>query len=93
MIRKEDILKTARQARISITTKEAKELIPQVKEILEYFSTLSKADTKNVKETIHPIHVQDRFREDKVGESLTQEEALKNTKNKKEGYFIGPKTK
>ena len=69
------------------------ELIPQVKEILEFFSTLSKANTKNVKETMHPIHVQDRFREDKVGESLSQEEALKNTKNKKDGYFLGPKTK
>ena len=39
------------------------------------------------------MHVQDRFREDKVEESLPVEEALKNTKNKKDGYFVGPKTK
>jgi aspartyl-tRNA(Asn)/glutamyl-tRNA(Gln) amidotransferase subunit C len=93
MIKEKEILDIAKQARININASDAKELIPDVKEILEYFKLLSKADTKDVEETYHPVHVQNQFREDKVEPSLTQEEALSNTKNKKSGYFVGPKTK
>ena len=93
MIKKEDLIKTAQQARIKISSKEANELIPQVKEVLDYFALLSKADTKDTPETIHPLEIVNRFREDKGGESLSQEKALENSKNKRDGYFIGPTTK
>ena len=93
MVSEKDLIKTAKQARLELDSQEAKELISQVKEIVDYFAILSTADTKNVSETIHPLHVENRFRDDKVGKSLTQEEALKNTRNKKDGYFIGPVTK
>ncbi len=65
--------------------------MPQLQEILEAFGKLDKIDVKNEKPSFQPIELSNVMREDKVEKCLTQEEALKNTKNKKDGYFLGPK--
>ena len=85
------IRKVAKNARLNLTEEEVKEFEPQFKEILESFSELSKVDTKDVKPSFQPIEIKNHLREDDVGESIEREELLKNTKHKKDGYFLGPK--
>lgn len=88
---KELIKRVANNARLNLTDKEIDEFIPQLKDILDVFSKISEVDTKNVKESFHPVEIKNNVREDKVEKSLTQEEALRNTVHKKDGYFKGPK--
>jgi len=78
-------------ARLKLTDKEIKEFIPELKEILEAFSKLDKVDTKGIKPSFQPVEIKDVTREDKIEASLTQEEALANSPNKKDGYFKGPR--
>ena len=88
---KELILKVAKNARLKLTGNEIEEFLPQLKDILDNFEKIKNVDTKNVKEIFHPIEIKNNFREDIVEKRLTQEEALLNTKHKKDGYFKGPK--
>ena len=89
---KELIEKVAKNARIKLSESEIKEFLPQLKEILEYFSEIEKAPTKDLQPTFHPIEVKNVTREDISKKCLTQQEALQNTKHKQDGYFKGPKT-
>ncbi len=86
------IEKVAKNARIRLTESEIKEFLPQLKEILEYFSEIKNAPTKNLQPTFHPIEIKNVTREDLPKKCLTQQEALQNTKHKQDGYFKGPKT-
>ena len=53
---------------------------------------LNDLDTENVKPMTHPIEtLKNVFREDKVGKSLTNEEALKNAQYKQDGFFKAPR--
>ena len=72
-------------------SKELDEFLPQFKEIIENFSKLDNLDTKNIKPSFQPIELSNVFRDDISKKSLSQEEALINTKHKKNGYFKGPR--
>ena len=90
-IDKEIINKIARNSRLNLTEKEIEEFLPQLKEILMIFSKLDEVNTDNVKPSVQPILIKNVTREDESENCLTQEQALSNTKNKKDGYFKGPK--
>ena len=81
----------AQLARLNLSEKEKELFVKDFKDILDSFSKISKCDTKNVKPSFQPVEIKNRLREDLVEESLSQEEALSNTKHKKDGYFKGPK--
>ena len=85
------IKKVASLARIRLNEQEIKEFVPQFREILEYFSKLDEVDVKNTNPSFQPIEIKNAVREDKAKKCLTQEEALKNTQHKKDGYFKGPR--
>lgn len=85
------IKKVAKNARLNLSEEEIKEFEPQFQEILDNFSELSKVDTKDVKPSFQPIEIKNSFREDVVIESIDREILLRNTKHKKDGYFLGPK--
>ncbi len=89
-IDKELIKRVANNSRLNLTDKEIEEFIPQFKDILNVFSKISEVDTNNVKISIHPIEIKNNTREDIPEKSISQEDALKNTKHKKDGYFKGP---
>jgi len=91
-INQELIEKIAKNANLKLTEKEKEEFLPQLKEILQHFSKLDDASTENLYPSFQPIKLANVFREDIPQKCLTQEEALKNTKHKKDGFFIGPKT-
>lgn len=85
------IKKVAKNARLSLTEEEIKKFLPQLKEILDVFSKLNEVNTDKVEPSFQPIEVKNVFRDDVVEESLDEEEVFLNVKNKKDGYFKGPK--
>ncbi|MCX6711507.1 MAG: Asp-tRNA(Asn)/Glu-tRNA(Gln) amidotransferase subunit GatC [Candidatus Woesearchaeota archaeon] len=90
-IDKDLIKKVAKNAHLNLTESEIKEFLTQLKEILNNFSIINDINTNDIKPSFQPIEIKNIYREDKVEKSLTQEEALANTKHKKDGFFKGPK--
>ncbi len=90
-INKELILQVAKNARLELTEPEIKEFEKDFKDILDAFSKISEVDTKNIKESFHPIEIKNHLRKDEIKESLSQEDALKNSKHRTDIYFKGPK--
>ncbi len=80
----------AEVARLELSPEEKKKLLPELKEVLKTFSKINQAKTEAVKPSFQPIEIESKMREDKEGECLSQEEALKNVKEKREGYILGP---
>ena len=81
----------AQVARLKLTEEEIKKFLPQLKEVLEFFSKLQEVDTENVKPSFHPVELKNVMREDSEKKCLTQDEALSLTEHKKDGYFKGPR--
>ena len=92
-LNKELLNKVAKIARLELTEEEKNEFLPQLKEILHDFSKIQEVDTENLTTSFHPIMIKNVMRNDIVKDNcLKQEDALKNTEHKKDGFFIGPKT-
>lgn len=91
-VTKELVKKVASNARLKLTDAEIEGFVPELKEILDYFSKLDRLNTDKIKPSFHPIEIKNVMREDEAEESLSVEEALLNTKNKKDSYFKGPKS-
>lgn len=85
------LLKVAKNARLNISEEDVQKFLPQLEEILSSFSKLDELDLKKEKPSFHPIPVKNVLRKDKTEKCLSQEEALSNTKLKKDSYFKGPK--
>tara|TARA_Y100000310_G_scaffold345455_1_gene465186 strand:+ start:870 stop:1172 length:303 start_codon:yes stop_codon:yes gene_type:complete len=81
----------AKNARLNLTKSAEKKFLPQLKEVLDFFSKIDKLDVSKEKPSFQPLEMKNVFREDKVEKCLSQEEALANTSHKKDGYFKGPK--
>ncbi len=88
---KELLTHVADVARLRLTDEEIEKFIPQIEEILEQFSLLSKVDTDGCEPSFQPVKLKQALRGDIPNECLTQEEALSNSKHNKDGYFKGPK--
>ncbi len=88
---RELLLKVAANARLTLSKKEVKKFLPQFEAVLGSFSKLDKLDVSNEKPSFQPMPVKNVFRKDVAGKCLSQEEALSNTKHKKDGYFKGPR--
>lgn len=81
----------AEVARIRLTEEEIGKSLPQLKEILEFFSKLEEINTDDVKPSFQPVELKNAMRDDKEGKCLSQDEALSLTDHKKDGYFKGPR--
>ncbi|MCD6434315.1 MAG: Asp-tRNA(Asn)/Glu-tRNA(Gln) amidotransferase subunit GatC [Candidatus Diapherotrites archaeon] len=90
-IDREILLRVAKNARLKLTKKEIEEFLPQLEEILKAFAKISEIDVSNEQLAVHPIEIEQKTREDKIGEGLSVEDSLKNAKHKKGNYFLGPK--
>ncbi len=78
MLKKEDVLKVSKLARLSISDAEATEYGEQFQKILEYFNALSAVNTDNVKPTTTPIPIELYLREDAVTQKNTVEDIIAN---------------
>jgi aspartyl-tRNA(Asn)/glutamyl-tRNA(Gln) amidotransferase subunit C len=84
----DQVKKVAKLANLPITENEEEKYAEQLSAILDYIDQLNSVDTKNVDPTYNVTGLDSIFRPDQVGESLTQEEALKNGSNVRDGYFV-----
>ena len=81
----------AQVARLKLTDAEVKKFLPQLKDVLDAFSSVQEIDTEGVKPSFHPLPLKDALREDAPKECLSQEDALSLAQHKKDGYFKGPR--
>jgi len=91
MSEKPDVKRVARIARLKLSEEEIHKFSRDLESILDAFKDLERVPTKGVKPSFQPIETKNVLRKDKVERSLTQEQALSNTKNKEKGFFKGPK--
>jgi aspartyl-tRNA(Asn)/glutamyl-tRNA(Gln) amidotransferase subunit C len=82
----EEVRHVAELARIGLDDEEVEQFTEQFGEILEAFETLDE-----VPETEAEADLENVLRADEVGESLDQEEALRNAPHTEDGYFKGPR--
>ena len=89
---KETIEHVSKLALIDLKEEEKEKFLKQLSDIISYFKKLDALNTKNIEPTTHPIdNLKNVFREDIPWESMSNEEALKNTQYKKDGYFKVPR--
>jgi len=89
-LKKDEIIHLGKLASMSLTDKEIKRFQKQLAETLDYVKNLQELNTDKVKPTDHTVESKNVFFEDgkENSRALTQEEALKNSKNKKNNYFV-----
>ncbi len=90
-VTKKDVEYIASLAKLELKEDEIPLLTDQLNKILEYMDHLKELDTSNVEPLAHPLDMVNVFREDQPGESLSNEEALKNAPKKAGSYFSVPK--
>jgi aspartyl-tRNA(Asn)/glutamyl-tRNA(Gln) amidotransferase subunit C len=86
------IERVAGLAKLRLTAEERARFILDFKAILDTFEVLDEADVIGVKNSFRPFEEAGLLREDQVMPCLGQEQALKFTEQKDDGFFIGPRT-
>ena len=89
ILSKEEILHLADLAKLKLTEEEIEKFRIQLSEIIGYIEQLNKVDTENVEPVAQLTDLTNISREDKSSDvqSLTQKQALQNTKSTKDGYI------
>ena len=85
---KEQVTYVAKLGNLSLSEDEETLYAEQLSEILDYIDQLNSVDTKGIEPLFNVTGKESIWREDVASESLTQEEALQNAPNKKNGYFV-----
>ena len=78
----------AKLANLPLTSEESSIYEKQLEGILKYVEQIESADTKNTEPTFNVSTNNNVIRKDTVNKGFTQEEALANTKNKKDGFVV-----
>lgn len=84
---KEDIRHIANIAQIDFSEEELDKFAPTFEENIKLVDKIKEIDTDSVDKVFQVNGTENNIREDKTGESLSQEEALENATTKKYGYF------
>ncbi len=74
-------------ARIQLSDEEVDRLTGQLDVIVDNIAKVSQVATPDVVATSHPIPMQNIFRADEVGDTLTREQALSNAPDAADGRF------
>ena len=82
-----DVGHIAKLANLPLKPSERDKFEKQLSEILTYVKKLKKIDTENVETTSKVTGLENVTREDETTPSLSQEEALSNTKSHHNGLF------
>ncbi|MBI2421055.1 MAG: Asp-tRNA(Asn)/Glu-tRNA(Gln) amidotransferase subunit GatC [Candidatus Levybacteria bacterium] len=82
-----DISHVAKLANLPLSEKEKTKFGKQLEETLNYIENLNEVDTSNVRTVDNITGLQNIFRDDTTSPSLSQDEALSNTKSKHNGMF------
>ena len=68
-----------------------KDMTKNLESILEYMQQLADIDTTGVEATTHVLPLSNVFREDELGPTLSNKEALSNAPDHEKNYFKVPK--
>ena len=90
-IDKNQIIKTAKLARLELSEKEMDEFSVQLNDIIEYVEKINQLDTSDVKPADHIIDVANVLREESVNESIPRPAIEKIAPSFDNGFFIVPK--
>ncbi|PVE76030.1 Asp-tRNA(Asn)/Glu-tRNA(Gln) amidotransferase subunit GatC [Microbacterium testaceum] len=74
-------------ARIQLSDEEVQSLTGQLDAIVDNIAKVSEVATPDIVATSHPIPLQNVFRPDVVGQTLTREQALSNAPDQADGRF------
>ncbi len=77
-------------SRIRLDECEKTDLARQLARILTYTGKLKELDVDEVEPLAHPLGTTNVFREDEAGEPLSNDEALRNAPDSKDGFFAVP---
>lgn len=85
---RDKVKKVAKLANLTLTSGEEEKYSDQLSKILGYIDQLNRANTSEVEPTFNVGDLQNVMRADEVGESLPQDEVLKNASRKEKGFFV-----
>lgn len=86
MVTREEVLKIARLAKLSVTEEELDSLTKDMGEIISFADTISAAG-EELEEFDNINHLSNAFREDVVVPSYDREQILKNVNGGEDGFF------
>jgi len=89
-ITQEDVKRLADVSQIAMTDDEIEKYTADMQSIVKFAAKLQELNTDDVEPTIHIVEGSNILRKDEPKRSLTQEEALKNAPEAKDGYFKVP---
>lgn len=87
---RDDVLKVAQLARLSLTDAEVGAYQAKLAQMLDYIQILHEVNTDDVEPMAHAVEVQNVFRRDESLPSLTPAEALANAPKTDGRYFLVP---
>ncbi len=90
-ITREEVLRVARLARLSLSPAEAEKMREQLGNILSYIRQLDRLDTSGVVPTSHAVEMGTPFRDDSPLPFGEKEEILKNAPDREEDFFRVPR--
>jgi aspartyl-tRNA(Asn)/glutamyl-tRNA(Gln) amidotransferase subunit C len=86
----DDVKHIVKLAKLDLSQKEITKFQAQLSDVLDYFKILDQVDVDGVEETNQVTGLKNVYRADEIKPSLTQEQALKNSKKTHNGYFLVP---
>ena len=86
----EEVRKITKLARLDLSGPELADMAKQLSAILEYIDQLKQLDTDGVEPLAHPLPIQNVFRTDEPGQSLSVDDALRNAPNRMGDFFGVP---
>lgn len=89
-ISKDQVKHVAHLARLKFTEEEAEMFSEQLGKIIKFAEQLNELDTENVEPTTHVLDVKNVMRDDNPRKWLSQEEALSNAPDQKDGQVKVP---
>ncbi|MCP8617859.1 Asp-tRNA(Asn)/Glu-tRNA(Gln) amidotransferase subunit GatC [Salirhabdus salicampi] len=89
-ISKDQVKHVAKLARLAITEEEAEMFTDQLSSIIDFAEELNELNTDDVKPTTHVLDLKNVMRKDEARKWISQEEALKNAPDQKDGQFRVP---
>jgi aspartyl-tRNA(Asn)/glutamyl-tRNA(Gln) amidotransferase subunit C len=90
-VSKKDVEYVADLARLEFTEEEKENLIKDLNKVLEYMEKLEKLDTENTDIIVNPYYIENKFREDRVEDSLPLDAVIGNAPKNLEEYILVPK--
>ena len=85
-----NVMEIANLCRLDISEEEALKQADQLEKILAYMEQLSQLDTTGIEPLFQSFPLENVWREDQVGESLSEEKAFANAPEEEDDYFQVP---